>query len=141
MLIIQKVHTVFRQCISYLLLCDKLPQNSMTYNNIYYLTVGQESGHGLPGSSILRFLPDCHRDVRWDYSHLLGMALLLSLLTSLLTGFNNFLPHEPLSNMAACLIRVCKLRRQQKLRMNKIKIIDQSSHLGNGISALSTFCW
>lgn len=74
------------------------PKLSDLKQHLFTVSTGQECRHGLPGSSTLSLLPDCHQGVSWDCNHLLGMALLLSLLTSLLTGFNNFSSHAPLQH-------------------------------------------
>lgn len=48
------ISTVFANCISYILLCNKVPQTQMlktTYTYHLTVSVGQESEHGLTESS------------------------------------------------------------------------------------------
>lgn len=91
-------HTLFAPCpagvpqtliISYLLLHNKLPQSFRYY---FVVSVGQESGHGLAGTSASRSLlsQSCNQGVGWDCDHLkvqLDQDLLPSSFLWLLAGF------------------------------------------------------
>lgn len=85
--------TRWKLFISCVLLCKKLPQNLVEWNNIYYLAVslGQESEHILAVSSLSGSLTRCNQGVSLGFSLpkvWLEMFLLLKLAHLAVAGFN-----------------------------------------------------